>query len=509
MEPNWTRRQLLGTAGTGVCLGTIVSSDSLSQMLAQQASAATVEQGNWPQFGHDAANRGYNPGTRGPERNAEVDWVYEPSVEGAIESPVVASGSVYIVPGEQVIALDEEDGTEQWTYDELSSPTSPGVVDISDSDTELVCVGHSGGLLALNAKTGEKVWEIQTESRVTSSPTVSDQIVYVGDRRGWYYQIDAAAGERLWQMAEGGSGTCAAGENSIWFQSNVSIRVIFINRATEDFEDTSWADTATLLAQADDRLSFRFDSTYLRKHGAPMITNGTVHIPGLGVQAVDIEDGSEKWHFDDNIAVPSSPATDGERLYFGSGTEVVDTDSIDGAEENAGTLYALNSEEVTVEWTFDADGPINTSPAATVRTVYVTSDDGTAHALSVFTGEEAWSHDVGDGVGNPVVANNRLFVGSEENGLVALVESEGSATPTRTPTETSSEDNSDNDTDGSSETDNSDGEGDSDRDTDGNETNSGDDGSDGLGPGFGVGTTLAGLGGTSYLLGRRFESDEG
>jgi outer membrane protein assembly factor BamB len=511
MEPNWTRRKLLGAAGTGVGFGALLSSDSISRMLTQQAQATAVESGDWPQFGFDAANTSYNPGTRGPEGDAEVDWTYEPSVEGPIKPPVVASGSVYTTAGEQIVALDEADGSEQWVYDELSSPTPPAVVDIQDSETDLVCVGHRDGVVALNASSGDSVWEAQTTVRVSGAPTVSGQTLYVSDNSGSTYEIDGTTGEITWQIVEGGGGTNVVGEESIWSQAFGQIGVIFLDRAADEFEGTEWRDNATLLEQVDQKFSLLYQNVYLQDHAVPLIANGTVYVPSLGLQAIDIQSGSEKWHFDDDIVVPGSPTIVDDRVIFGSGTELEGIEDIDGAKENAGTLYAINKEDSTVEWTFDANGPINTSPAGTVRTVYATSDDGTVYAFSVFTGDVAWSYEVGDGVGDPVVANNRLFVGTEENGLVALVEPENTETPTQTPTESQSDDNGGDETDSSDDSDDNNGDDDSDGNPAGNESDgSGDDGggSDGFAPGLGIGSALAGLGGASYLLKRRFENDD-
>lgn len=508
MEPNWTRRQLLGATSAGVGLGALISSDLVSRNLTQQARAKTVETGDWPQFGFDAGNTNYNPETGGPAGGAEVDWTYEPSTNEPVKSPVIASGSVYITAGNRIVALEEVDGTEQWVYDGVSSPTPPAVVAAPNSDTELVCVGHGGGLLALNASNGEQVWEIETESRVTSAPTVSNQIVNIGDRRGWSYQIDAAAGEIMWEIPEGGSGTCAVAADTIWFHASISMGVILLNRSIEDFEGTKWTENVSLREQYDDTFSFRFDQGSIRDNGIPMISDGTVYIPSLGLRAVDIENGGVTWDFDENIAVPASCTIVDNKVIFGSGTDLSNIETIEGTAENAGTIYALDKGDASVEWTFEANGPINTSPAATVRTVYVTSDDGTVYALSVFTGEEIWSMNIGSGIGNPVIANDRLFVGTKENGLVALVEPEN--TETATPTDTQSDDGDDG-TDDSDDGGDDSGEGGDDSDENGgsDESEEGDGGgSDGLAPGFGVASALAGLGGASYLLGQRLGSTD-
>jgi len=47
-------------------------------------------------------------------------------------------------------------------------------------------------LYALDAKTGEKKWDFQTNDKILSSPCPADGIVYVGSDDGHLYALESA-----------------------------------------------------------------------------------------------------------------------------------------------------------------------------------------------------------------------------------------------------------------------------------------------------------------------------
>lgn len=55
-------------------------------------------------------------------------------------------------------------------------------------------------MYAVDATTGEQKWEFETENFVDSSPTVADNIVYVGSGDGNVYALDAATGDQEWMF---------------------------------------------------------------------------------------------------------------------------------------------------------------------------------------------------------------------------------------------------------------------------------------------------------------------
>ena len=119
---------------------------------------------DWPMFHADPSHSGV--GTGSPVLTPTLLWKFT-TADSVNYSPVVANGIVYIS-----------------SYD--------------------------GNLYALNAKTGEKIWNYNaTELGIGSSPTVADGMVYVGagDQNRYLYAFDAYSGGLLWTDYVGGSVT--------------------------------------------------------------------------------------------------------------------------------------------------------------------------------------------------------------------------------------------------------------------------------------------------------------
>jgi len=118
-----------------------------------------------------------------------------------------------------------------------------------------------------------------------------------------------------------------------------------------------------------------------------------------------------RWRFaspDPNFfhRVPKSfPATDGERVYFGS---------------DCGVFWCLNASDGSVAWSFKVHTPghknLWSSPALYDGRVYFGSYDGNVYCLDALTGGEVWRYSEADWVGSsPALAPELgyLFIGLE------------------------------------------------------------------------------------------------
>lgn len=79
---------------------------------------------------------------------------------------------------------------------------------------------HPSSIFALNAKTGETVWQFAIDylsngpNLIHATPAVSQGVVYFGSENGWFYALKSENGQLIWkkQIAKGGEmvGTSAA-----------------------------------------------------------------------------------------------------------------------------------------------------------------------------------------------------------------------------------------------------------------------------------------------------------
>ncbi|MCX4186470.1 pyrroloquinoline quinone-dependent dehydrogenase [Methylophaga sp. OBS4] len=130
------------------------------------ASAADAE---WPLFGGNNLHQRHSPSTQINKQNVEqlqLAWQYNSGIEATFQAtPIVRGGVMYLsLPFNDVAALDAKTGREIWRYrhDRIKErgmccgPANRGVAVSADR----VFMGTvDGRLLALDAETGEKLWD--------------------------------------------------------------------------------------------------------------------------------------------------------------------------------------------------------------------------------------------------------------------------------------------------------------------------------------------------------------
>jgi len=144
--------------------------------------------------------------------------------------------------------------------------------------------------------------------------------------------------------------------------------------------------------------------------GSPLVSDGMVYVGVTGnyTYAFDAA-GGYKWGYKTDGPVYSSPAADGDLLFFGSD----DT-----------KLYALDisgSAPVSL-WNFTANGAIRSSPTVAGGMVFFGSDNHTLYALNETTGKLVWSWATTNAAvkfrNSVSVANNRVFLTSTDAGRI-------------------------------------------------------------------------------------------
>ena len=122
------------------------------------------------------------------------------------------------------------------------------------------------------------------------------------------------------------------------------------------------------------------------------------------LSALSAEDLSRVWTFPTG---EEDPKIDLEAIY---GTPVVVRDTVYLA-GYSGAVYALHLEDGSIQWRFEADGPIIAGLAASETAVYVASDDGRLHVLDSQTGQQVDTFDAGDSIwATPLLADGLLYV---------------------------------------------------------------------------------------------------
>jgi outer membrane protein assembly factor BamB len=377
---------------------------------------------DWAQFHGDQAHGGVATDVLRP--GLRLAWTHRTRGALLTGSPAIADGVAYVGIRDEngteesgVHAIDLRTGKTRWTFRTPSSVHgTPAVL----GNTVFV-PSLRGTLFAVNAQTGALRWKREVEpgqppfnqrSYSYYSPAVANgkvywpyQARYGKASRGLLTALDATTGETVWESPMSGStmsdGTPAIADGRVYVGNETADRVIAYD-----------AETGRQLWTAANRLGGWQD-------GAPVAAGGRVFIgSNNAVIARDATSGADLWthrspsaSYIPNNATPSAPAVDGGTLYM------VFPD---------GRVTALSAETGAVIWSVRLPGRaylggVLSPPAVSGGTVYVGSNDGHLYALDRVTGAEQWRFEIGSWVASgPAISGNALLAGAWDGNLYAF-----------------------------------------------------------------------------------------
>jgi alcohol dehydrogenase (cytochrome c) len=145
-------------------------------------------------------------------------WTFKMDVTDSLEtSPIIVNGTMYVTSSfNHVYALDADSGKKKWHYKHDMGPITtyccgPNNRGVFPYEGMLYMGTLDAKLVAINASTGEKVWETQIADpelgySETMAPTVVDGKVLIGTNggeygiRGFVKAYDAKTGKLLWHF---------------------------------------------------------------------------------------------------------------------------------------------------------------------------------------------------------------------------------------------------------------------------------------------------------------------
>ncbi|MBI4005720.1 MAG: PQQ-binding-like beta-propeller repeat protein [Gammaproteobacteria bacterium] len=155
---------------------------------------------------------------RGNVHKLQRAWVFKTEVKESMEtSPIIVNGMMYVTTSfNHVYALDAETGKEKWHYKHSMGPITTYCCGPNNRGVfpygNMVYMGTlDAKLVALDAKSGSKVWEAQVGDpelgySETMAPTAVDGKILIGTNggeygiRGFVKAYDAATGKLLWHF---------------------------------------------------------------------------------------------------------------------------------------------------------------------------------------------------------------------------------------------------------------------------------------------------------------------
>lgn len=324
------------------------------------------------------------------------------------------------------LGIDASDIGEVWRFaceDEVRS--SPSLKD------NLLFIGaYDNNLYALNAETGEFIWKYATEGGIASRPFVHGEQVLIGSADHVLYSINVRTGRLEW--------FCNT-EGRIWSSPRVEFGHVFFGSDDHNLYAVS-AQTGRIawkremggpvrssVAFGDDILYFGCEDGSIlaydirgemkwRQRARRAVTStpyldrndGILFIGSAdwNVYALDARSGWVVWRSRTNGPVISSPELEKGVVYIGSADKY---------------LYALDARNGRVLWKTETDGQITSSPKYANGAVYVGSIDHYLYSVDAETGDIRWRYKTGGPIpSSPEVEGNIVYVGSTDRYVYAV-----------------------------------------------------------------------------------------
>lgn len=253
-----------------------------------------------------------------------------------------------------------------------------------------------------HAQSGTLLWSHEIGGQLWAPLTHHGGTLYFGSDDSAFYAFDMGTREVRWRFETGDiirSGAEIAGENVLFASDDGFLYALATDSGAEAWRfDLGSVEIKRVLPATGP--PYEYD--YL--HSSPVHREGTVYVGSANgvLYAIDAETGKERWRFETDGKVRSTPAVDGGIVYFGSWD---------------GHVFAVAAESGTEFWRFDTGGIVQGSPAVNPGRVFVGSRSAAVFALDARTGEQKWKHTHADGSwveSSPVYSDGVVYIGSSD-----------------------------------------------------------------------------------------------
>ena len=367
----------------------------LAGLLATTGAAAQPAPGSWPMAGGDPAHTAV---AEGPEPPYRVAWEFDTTAGEPVASPVLADGRVVVVAEESVVALDAEDGAEDWTIDREEGPAGaavalPGVVAFVEG------AGEEATVVGVDPTDGGELWTFDLEADAPGPLTAAEDRVFVGTARGDVHALDAETGAEAWSFeAEGGVEGAIAVDEGVAYVSA--------------FRLSERAGTLYAIGSEDGEEVWRYSpSEVALGFSSSFAVSGDLAYVGTGdrsLRALNVEDGREVWAqlLRSAFRPRTAPAIPGVLV----------------AADQAGDVYRLDPETGDIAWDFRVPGSLLLgSPIVSGGAVVVGDDVGQASAIDLDSGLLVWRDTFGDErLEAPAADGERVYLASRGGRVIAL-----------------------------------------------------------------------------------------
>jgi outer membrane protein assembly factor BamB len=318
----------------------------------------TDESRQWAEPMSDASRSGlgcsFFPGAGGCAAAAGVAIYGTPVISGGLVYAAGYNGKIY--------AYNVDSLAVRWVYPR-EGYLKPFVGGITISEDKLFIASTDGILYALNAETGDLLWQFATEKEIWATPAVDENTVYIGSFDEKFYAINTGDGSKRWEFITEGAivSTPLIYDGTIYFGS------LDKNMYAVGTENGS--------------LKWKFAGQNWF-WAMPVMYDGYIYAGCMddSVYILDARTGNKVNEIDLGSPLPSSPVVIGDSVIFASKEGVVF--SINTVSGSLTTLSEIEEQEI--------NGPLTGHEDI----VYVHTQDKKLHRINVVNGSVLRSIDL-------------------------------------------------------------------------------------------------------------------
>lgn len=320
--------------------------------------------------------------------------------------------------------------------------------------------------MSMTASSGlEKIWGCDVDAGIGNcSPTIENEIVYVGNLKGEIHAIDLYTGKELASKSFGGAifGSPVLSDSMMVVASSQSTKNILVydlhsgqtvwSKNIADVESSPVVFKNRIFVATLDGDLYDFElqtgiTVFDKKLNSPIrsspVVNDSLCVFGCddgSVYAFGTVDGTEKWRYKTGSSVWCSPSITDSTVFVGTNGGKLVALTMDGKMEfefktgekilsmpiaddtgvyfgsDDGNFYALNKRTGSLIWKFHSDAPITTAAAQSTTQIFVGSLDGNLYAVDKKDGKiQAKINLEGRVRTQPAIYGNYLVIGAEDS----------------------------------------------------------------------------------------------
>lgn len=247
----------------------------------------------------------------------------------------------------------------------------------------------------------ETTWSVKTDGGIWSSPIYLDGVVYFGNDSGTFYALNSSTGETVWEFKTEGMirSTPAIKENTIYFISDDGFLYAL--------ERTTGAKTWSTNIGSSIRKSLPQETAYDYdyRQASPTLEGDIIYVGSSdnSLYSIDSIDGSINWKFDADSMIRSTPLVYNNKVYIASWS---------------GAVYGINSKSGDEIWSYRAGSVINSDLAICDGNIIIGSRDTNLYALNLESGNVTWKYNFVDQSwidSSAITVENGFFIGSSDS----------------------------------------------------------------------------------------------